>query len=142
MNLIWAFENAFRRKAEKRWDYIYVAIDIHSTIFKPTYDSHEKYDYYTFAKETLRMMSRNKNVKLIIWSSSHKDALEGYLKKLDSDDIHIDYVNCNPEVEDIDIASFKDKFYFNVGIDDKFGFDANVDWYQLHGYFLGKTLER
>ena len=46
--------------------------------------------------------------------------------------IHFDYVNENPEVirQETDPVSLdlSEKFYFNVGFDDKFGFDPDTDW--------------
>ena len=51
-----------------------------------------------------------------------------YEKKLLSDGIKIDYVNDNPEVKNTDIQCFDKKLYFNVGIDDRFGFNPKIDW--------------
>ena len=58
--------------------------------------------------------------------------------KLDENDIHFDYVNENPEIHalssDPKSSDFSDKFYFNVGIDDKFGFDPENDWVDLYDF--------
>ena len=131
MNLITTFDNAFKLMHLRKWDYIYVAVDVHGTIFKPTYSTEESYDYYPYAKEVLQKLSRRKDVKLILWTASHPEMLEKYKAKLESDGIHIDFINENPEVENSDFANFNNKFYFNVGLDDKFGFDANNDWLDL-----------
>ena len=131
MNIISTFENAFLYRRLKGWDCIYVAVDIHGTIFKPTYSTEEAYDYYPYAKEVLQKLSRRNDVKLILWTASHPDMLEKHKAKLAEDGIHIDYVNENPEVGNSDFANFGDKFYFNVGLDDKFGFDADNDWLDL-----------
>jgi hypothetical protein len=42
--------------------------------------------------------------------------------------IVIDYVNENPECVDTKLATFTDKFYFNVILDDKAGFEGDTDW--------------
>lgn len=131
MNLIKSFENAYQQKARKGWNCIYVAVDVHGTIFKPTYSHEENFDYYPDAKEALQMFSRRKDIKLILWSASHYDQLMRYWDKLEKDEIHFYYINSNPEVKDTDLASFDEKFYFNVGIDDKFGFDPMIDWTDL-----------
>ena len=47
------------------------------------------------------------------------------------DDVFIisnDDVNENPEVENTRLQNFEEKLYMNVGLDDKFGFDAETDW--------------
>lgn len=134
MNIIKAFEHAYRQKAAKKWDYIYVAVDIHGTIFKPTYSSFYSHndEYYPYAKEVLQMMSRRKDIKLILWSSTPSDILVKYWKNFyNNDNIIFNYINENPEVKDTNIASFKNKFYFNVGLDDKFGFEPETDWLDI-----------
>ena len=42
--------------------------------------------------------------------------------------VKFDYVNSNPEVGATDILDPSEKLYFNVGIDDKFGFEPDTDW--------------
>ena len=128
MGIINAFGAARQQMKEKHWDYIYVAVDIHGTIFKPCYESKETYEYYPEAKETLQMLSNSPKIKLILWSASKESDLKKYLKKFKADKIEFDYCNENPEVTETNIASFKLKFYFNVGLDDKFGFDPVYDW--------------
>lgn len=142
MNIINAFRIAFKQKREKDWDYIYVAIDVHGTIFKPTYSKKEKFEYYPLAKETLQMLCRRRGIKLILWSSSHPEMLEKYVKQLKKDKIDIAYVNENPEVSDTEIASFKQKFYFNVGIDNNFGFEPEEDWKTIRGLCLSLAVAR
>jgi hypothetical protein len=36
------------------------------------------------------------------------------------------------------LSKFEDKFYFNVGLDDKFGFEAEKDWKLIFEYFQNK----
>lgn len=141
MNIIKAFETAFQQKVKKGWDCIYVAVDIHGTIFKPTYKPFYSSNdvYYPFAKEVLQMMTSRKDIKLILWSSTPGNILSKYWANFYyNDDIVFNFINENPEVKNTDIASFKNKFYFNVGLDDKFGFEPETDWFQLRGYFLEK----
>lgn len=143
MNIIKAFEYAYQQKAAKKWDCIYVAVDIHGTIFKPTYSKDkENYEYYPDAKRTLQMLSARRGIKLILWSASHEKELDKYIQKFEKDWIYFDYVNENPEVESTELASFQSKFYFNVGIDDKFGFEPEEDWGKLYWYFFEKAITR
>ncbi len=124
-----SIEFAFKRMKEKKWEKIYVLVDIHNTIFRPSYHKNETYQWFNGAKEALQFLSRNKKTCLILWTSSHEDSVKKYLRVFEDNGIHFDYVNENPEVGNNDIGNFDKKLYFNIGIDDKFGFDAeNGDW--------------
>ncbi|MBR4136248.1 MAG: hypothetical protein IKU03_07570 [Bacteroidales bacterium] len=131
MSITNAFRNAFERKMEKNWDKIYVLVDIHDTILKACYEHVESYDYFPMAKEALQELSARQDICLILWSSCYPEKLDSYLGKFEHDGIHFDYVNLNPEVVNTSLACFDDKLYFNVGIDDKFGFDADADWAEV-----------
>lgn len=139
MNIVKSFKNALDRMQEKNWDCIYVLVDVHGTIFFPSYNNEETYEFYPYAEETLQILSQMPNVKLILWSCTKKEYFDKYLKVLNDHEIYPDYCNENPEVKvqpsDPESLSFDTKWYYNVGIDDKFGFDANEDWEQLY-YFL------
>ena len=37
----------------------------------------------------------------------------------------------NPEVGNTSFQNFEAKLYFNVGIDDKFGFEPEIDWIKV-----------
>lgn len=128
MDLKKSFTSAFKRKIEKNWDKIYVIIDIHDTILHACYEDEETFDYFPYAKEALQMLSDRKDVCMILWTSCHKRQLESYLERFAADGIHFDYANENPEVENTNLSDFGSKLYFNVGIDDKFGFDGYEDW--------------
>ena len=141
MNIIKSFENAFKRAEEKNWDYIYILVDIHGTIFKPSYYNKEKYEFYPYAQLVLQLFSSIDNIKLILWSSSYEKDIEKYNKKLKENFINFNYINENPEVENTDIQYFDKKLYFNVGLDDKFGFDPETDWKELWIYLINKNCE-
>ena len=138
MDLIKTFNNAFKRAREKNWDYIYILIDVHGTIFKPSYLNEEKYEFYPYAKEVLQLLSKDPNIKLILWTSSTNQAALDYGVVFNRNKIYFDYLNCNPEVErqstDPETLDLSSKYYFNVGIDDKFGFEPESDWCKLFEY--------
>ena len=128
MNLKKAFDAAFTRMREKNWEKIYVAVDIHDTILRACYDDEEMYDYFPFAKDALRTISLRKDICLILWSSCHREKLMEYSSHFLDDGIRFDYINENPEVDNTHLQNFDEKLYMNVGLDDKFGFDAETDW--------------
>ena len=133
MNIIKAFEAAFYRAKENNWDYIIVLVDIHDTIFKATYSKEENYEYIGKAKDALQVMSARKDIKIILWSSTFSKVQ--YILKLDKDNIIIDVFNSNINgIENTEIACFDEKPYFNVGIDNAFGFDPERDWNDIYNY--------
>ena len=134
MNIVRSFETAFKRMKEKGWDKIYILVDIHDTVFEATYSKDEYYRWFPYAKEALHLMSINPRISLILWSSSYTDAIEKYIDTFEKSKIHFDMVNVNKETEDNELSCFAQKTYFNVGIDDKFGFDARVDWEMIYHY--------
>ena len=134
MNIVRSFETAFKRMKEKDWDKIYILVDIHDTVFEATYSKDEYYRWFPYAKEALHLMSINPRISLILWSSSYTDAIEKYIDTFEKSKIHFDMVNVNKETEDNELSCFAQKTYFNVGIDDKFGFDARVDWEMIYHY--------
>ena len=128
MDIKKAFDAAFTRMREKNWEKIYVAVDIHDTILRACYDDEETYEYFPLAKETLQRMSLRKDICLILWSSCHRDKLEEYASHFLEDGVRFEYLNENPEVDNTRLQNFEEKLYMNVGLDDKFGFDAETDW--------------
>lgn len=133
MNIIKAFEAAFYRAKENNWDYIVVLVDIHDTIFKATYSKEENYEYIGKAKDALQVMSARKDIKIILWSSTFSKVQ--YILKLDKDNIIIDAFNRNIDgIENTGIACFDEKPYFNVGIDNAFGFEPERDWDDIYNY--------
>lgn len=130
MNIISAFEAAFNRAKEKNWDYIVVLVDIHDTIFKGTYSKEENYEYLGKAKEALQLMSNRKDIRIILWSSTYSK--NKYILQLYKDNINIDAFNRNIDgIENTEIACFDEKPYFNIGIDNAFGFEAETDWKEV-----------
>jgi hypothetical protein len=131
MGISKAFEAAFRRKREKAWDKIYIVVDIHDTILHACYENEETYDYLPYARQALQVLSSRDDVCLILWSGCYPERLEAYCENFARDGIHFDYVNENPEVGNSSFQDFSTKFYFNVGIDNKFGFDPETDWVKV-----------
>ena len=136
MDIIKSFEGAFKRMKDRNWDKIYVLVDIHDTILKACYYEQENYEWFPYAKEALDIMSHAERISLILWTSTHEDTIKKYLEFFKNNGITFDMVNQNIETENTDLASFDDKLYFNVGLDDKFGFDAETDWEIIYHYLV------
>ena len=132
-----SFDRAFARMRRRNWEHIYVLVDIHDTIFKACYHEKEEHKWYPFAKEVLQLMSYATNIKLILWTSSYREVVEkDYGEVFKENKIKFDYINTNPETVNNELSCFDEKTYFNVGIDDKFGFDAETDWESVYNYLV------
>lgn len=137
MNIEKSFDRAFDKMHRHKWEKIYVLVDIHDTIFEACYRNKEEHKWYPYAKETLDIMSHSQQISLILWSSSYKDVIEKeYITVFKENGINFDYININKETENNDLSCFDEKTYFNVGIDDKFGFEAETDWKTLYDYLV------
>ena len=129
---------AYKKAAARGWDRIYWAIDIHETVLRPSYDSKVLGDAYPHAMRALQAILSYPESRIILWSSlspadmqRHKDHI--FAGFTDEDKAKV-YLNCNPECGETEYASFNQKFYFNILLDDKAGFEAEKDWTTvIHG---------
>jgi hypothetical protein len=136
MNITKSFDGAFKRMHDRNWEKIYVLVDIHDTVFEACYHNKEEYKWFPYAKEALEIMSYSQRISLILWTSTHKEDIDRYLKVFKENGIKFDMVNINHETKNTDLSNFDEKTYFNVGIDDKFGFDAETDWEVVYNYLV------
>lgn len=139
MGLISYIEKVFNGLNNGSFKCIYIMVDVHNTILKPTFDKKETFEYFPYAKETLQLLSEKENIKLIMWTSSYDEKIQMYLKHFEENRIIFNFVNENKEYGNVSFACFDTKFYYDIGIDDKFGFDAEHDWKEIYT-FLTKTL--
>ena len=139
MRLISYIEKVFNGLNNGSFKCIYIMVDVHNTILKPTFDKKETFEYFPYAKETLQLLSEKENIKLIMWTSSYDEKIQIYLKHFEENGIIFNFVNENKEYGNVSFACFDTKFYYDIGIDDKFGFDAEHDWKEIYT-FLTKTL--
>lgn len=126
--LVKYLDRLYRLKEERGFRVLYFMIDIHNTVLVPSYSRDESYTYFPYAKDVLQLLSKQENVRLIMWTSSHKEMISKYLEHFTSEGINFNYVNSNPEICNDSLRCLDTKFYYDVGIDDKFGFNALEDW--------------
>lgn len=124
------FTHGYHRAA--KWPHVYIAIDIHDTIFKGTYQkNNEGKVFYPWAKEVLQQLSRDPRVKLIIYTASHEGPARGVISWLAEHDIKIFALNENPDHTGTDLCDFSRKFYFDILLEDKAGFEGWKDWFHI-----------
>ncbi len=124
-----AIDNCFKHAKRRGWAKTYWAFDVHGTILRPNYKTNQiSKEFYPHAVEVMQMLARRKDIVKILYTCSYPHEIEQYLDYFDQHGIRFDYVNTNPEVADGGYGYYKDKFYFNVLLDDKAGFDGDTDW--------------
>jgi hypothetical protein len=113
----------------KRWRETFWAIDIHGFILKPTYEKGVlSTEFYPNAKEVLQNLTKDPKVSLILYTCSYPEEISDYLRFFRSHGIRFNYVNENPEINEGAYGCYGRKFYYNVLLDDKAGFDPEGDW--------------
>lgn len=120
--------NAYKLAKQRNWTNLYWAIDIHGTILVPNYSKEIPIEFYKNAEDILRKISNRKDSTLILYTCSHPEEIVQYLEFFKNKGINFKYVNSNPEVPDNAYGYFKEKFYFNILLEDKAGFDPTIDW--------------
>lgn len=128
-----AIVNAIDTAKRRNWDTLYWCVDVHGTIVIPNWDKDNlPLDCYPLALEALKAIKNFKPFKnvLILSTSSHPKEIGEYMQFFAENGINFDYINCNPEVSSGsgDYGFYEDKYYFNVMIEDKAGFDPNSEW--------------
>jgi len=138
MNIVKALQRAYRRKKEKGWKKLYWMIDLHDCIIPGTYTLfNDQKQFFPYAEYVLQVLTQDPDTCLILWTSSHIKPINEMLEWFRSHKIEFSYVNENPECERSELCDFSSKFYFDIGLDDKFGFEPD-DWYTILMYLESK----
>lgn len=133
------FDKAFEVMQSKGWDSIAVAVDLHDTVFKPTYSEELATEFFPNAKETLQLMSQDPRIKMYMYTCTPQNLRLQYKKVLAENGIVIE-TTPGPVMDSMGIKAnayqdYNTKPYFNVLLDDKAGFDPDHDWVFLLTYF-------
>lgn len=129
-NIVKSHKNRIR-KGYPRW---FWAIDLHDTIFRADYQRGSSGGgYFPGAKETLQLLSADSTIMIILYSSSPQEAIDEAIKRLAEDNIQINFINENPLVKEDSL--FNKKFFMDVLLDDKAGFDAEHDWFAVQSEY-------
>ena len=131
----------FEIMEERGWEEIYWAIDFHNTIIPASYSNDDgNSPFYSYAIEALKILTEREDCRLILWTSSHRSYIEKHLERMKNLGVDFDYFNENPVCKSTELCDFDSKFYFNVLIDDKAGFNGESDWSDvLHALSLVKN---
>ena len=64
---------------------------------------------------------------LILYTCSYQEEVEQYLTMFRQEGINFEYVNENPEAKNTQYGCFDKKPYMNIILDDKAGFEGDLD---------------
>lgn len=144
MSIIKSLNIAQNSMKNKEWDCIYVAVDLHGTCIIPNYsNTTTPKELYPGCIKPLKNFSNDPRVKLIMYTCSHPEQIDEYLDLFKSNGVVFDFVNENPEVTtqgSLEYGNYDQKFYFNLLLDDKAGFDPEIDWTKLMLYQRDNSL--
>ncbi len=121
-------------KAEKGWTEIYIVVDLHGTIIpsgRSTNDNQDNMVMYDGAEEVLKWFSNRKDIFLILWTATPKERSPMVLDWFKQRGINFDWLNENPHALNTPRSDFSKKFYFNILLDDRAGFEPETDWYAI-----------
>lgn len=127
MNLF-NIQRAFESKAKRGWNTLYVCVDLHGTLIRPY---HDKIEFYDYAPDVINWFNNRPDFKVILWTSSHQKEIDEFLTLAKEFCLRFDFVNGNPMEGNSPRANFDQKFYFNILLDDKAGFDPETDWEKI-----------
>jgi len=127
---------AFLKKLKRGWDkwpQMYWAIDLHDVIISGTYTlNNEGKQMFPSAASVLQWLTNRKDMCTILFTSGHFEPTFDIRRWLSKEYlIDFDFVNENPECQDTKLCCFKDKFYFDIMLEDKAGFDGMSDWKKI-----------
>jgi hypothetical protein len=130
--IIKAIQTCLQNTREKGWDKTYWAFDIHGTIIRPNYMTNEiALEFYPFAMEAMQLISKHEDIVKILYTCSYPHEIVQYKEHFERNAIHFHYVNENPEINNGAYGYYENKFYFNVLLEDKAGFDPMNDWERI-----------
>ena len=131
-----AFNQAYADMKRKGWDWIYIYVDLHSTVIKPTYVHDDiSINYYPLAKEALQMLSNRPDIRLVMYTCQNDKTCTRQAQQFKLDDIHFDGINVNLETDPSEYADYSFKPYFNVLLEDKAGFEPEEDWKRIIDFY-------
>ena len=139
MSLELAVKEMYRLKAERNWDKLYFAIDLHGTIIEP--GRLKKLNVYHEAQLGLQFLTERPEIVLILFTSTLPSMLTEFYSWCELNQIKFDYFNENPEcVGHNRQGDYTRKFYFNLVLDDRAGFNYKEDWNIVVGSIVKYSL--
>lgn len=122
MTIFRAIDQAYQKTAERNWDRVYWALDLHGTCLKSTYKQFEYEWLGDFTKTALQRLVAHPETHLILWSSVQDEEKPHIIKFFEDAGIRIAGFNTNPMELGSVTCNVAEKFYMSIIVDDKAGF--------------------
>lgn len=134
MSIFRAIQQAYEKTAERKWDRVYWALDLHGTCIKSTYQKNT-YEWINeqYTKSALQRLVSHPETHLILWSSVHPDEQPHIIKFFEDSGIRVSGFNTNPMEPSNDVSYFDEKFYMSIIVDDKAGF-CPTEWLAIPNF--------
>lgn len=137
------FNEVWKKKEKRKWQCVYIMVDLHGVVLRSNYHATNDLEFaHLDAMTVLSYLSKQKDVVLILWTSSHDVEIKNVLEWLSPWGIQFKYVNENPLERDTEYASFSKKPYFSIVLDDKAGFDSDHDWSELLHWCYNREMDK
>lgn len=133
MSIFRAIKSAYEKTAERNWDRVYWALDLHGTCIKSTYQKHTYEWINPRIKDAIQKLVAYPETHLILWSSVYPDEQQHIIKFFEDEGIRITGFNTNPLEPSNRVSWFDEKFYMSIIVDDKAGFDPS-EWTEIPGF--------
>ena len=132
-NIINVISRQHNKQMMQHWYETYWLIDMHGVIVRPNHKNElpNRLDFYDFAQRSLQLLTARPDIRTILYTCSHDYQIRYYVNLLREYSIEFDYVNDNPEIGEGDFGDYTHKPYFDVYLDDKAGFNAEDEWYDI-----------
>jgi hypothetical protein len=134
MSIFRAIEAAYQKTAERKWDRVYWALDLHGTCIKSTYKqfTYEWIDDY-YIKRAIQRLVEFPETHLILWSSVQEEEKPHIIKFFEDQGIRISGFNSNPMEPGNVTCNVAEKFYMSIIVDDKAGF-CPTEWLAIPNF--------
>ncbi len=118
---------------KRKWNKVTWAIDIHDVILGANYKAGDiPKNFLGDSKKVLQRLSKRADTTLVLFTCSHPHEIVEYLQFFKENDINFKYTNENLDCPNTAFGCFEKKFYFNILLEDKAGFDAETDWKEIN----------
>ena len=133
MSIFRAIEQAYDKTAERNWDRVYWALDLHGTCLKSTYVPFTYEWLGDYTKSALQRLVAHPETHLILWSSVQEEEKPHILKFFEDAGIRISGFNSNPMEPGTLTCNVAEKFYMSIIVDDKAGFHPS-EWLAIPNF--------
>jgi hypothetical protein len=134
--IVKAVERAYRVMAERGYDTVYWAVDLHGVCLASNYASGGYQWLNGDVPRVLKLLSDRPENKIILWSSVYPEEKSDIIGFFRHHGIEVWDFNGNDSEPNTKVSCFNEKFYFSVLLDDKAGFDPDTDWKAIEQFYL------